>query len=65
LSLSLFYEQSFADPSRTPQATDAEAAELYRTMGAYAGRYKTDGDKLIVIPRSRQDRHSLERSRLM
>jgi hypothetical protein len=50
LSLSLFYDQSFADPSRTPQATDAEAAQLYRTMGAYAGRYKTDGDKLIVTP---------------
>jgi hypothetical protein len=25
-------------------------AALYRTMGAYAGRYKTDGDKLIVTP---------------
>jgi hypothetical protein len=50
LSLSLFCDQSFADPSRTPQATDAEAAELYRTMGDYAGRNKTDGDKLIVTP---------------
>jgi hypothetical protein len=33
-----------------PHATDAKAAQLYRTMGAYAGRYKTDGDKLIVTP---------------
>jgi Lipocalin-like domain len=41
-------------PSRTPpsarKATDAKAAHIYRTMGAYAGRYKTDGDKLIVTP---------------
>ena len=68
LSLSLFYDQSFADPSRTPsaarKATNAKAAQLYRTMGAYAGRCKTDGDKLIVTPRSRQAQHSLERSRL-
>jgi hypothetical protein len=42
------------DPTRKPpgepKATDAEAAQLYRTMGAYAGRYKIDGDKLIVNP---------------
>jgi hypothetical protein len=54
LSVSLFYDQSFVDPSRTPpaarKARDAKAAQLYRTMGAYAGRYKTDGDKLIVTP---------------
>jgi hypothetical protein len=54
LSVSLLYDQSFADPSRTPhaapKATDSEAAQLYRTMGAYAGRYKTDGDKLIATP---------------
>jgi Lipocalin-like domain len=54
LSVSLFCDQSFADLSRTPpaalKATDAEAAQLYRTMGAYAGRYKADGDKLIVTP---------------
>jgi hypothetical protein len=41
-------------PSRTPpaapKASDAEAAQLYRTMGAYAGRYKTDGVKLIMTP---------------
>jgi hypothetical protein len=45
--VSLFYDQSFVDPSRTPpaarKATDVKAAQLYRTMGAYAGRYKTDG----------------------
>ena len=43
-----------ADPTRKPpaepKATDAEAAQLYRTMNSYAGRYKTDGDKLIVNP---------------
>jgi hypothetical protein len=44
----------FTDPTRkasaAPKATDAEAAQLYRTMVAYAGRYKTDGDKLIQYP---------------
>ena len=54
LSVSVFYDQSFADPSRQPpaarKATDAEAAQLYRRIGAYPGRYKTDGDKLIVTP---------------
>jgi hypothetical protein len=54
LRISLFYDQSSVDPSRTPpaarKATDAKAAQLYRTMGAYVGRYKTDGDKLIVTP---------------
>src|SRR5215472_2344765 len=42
------------DPTRKPPAgpkvTDAEAAQLYQTMVAYAGRYKTDGNKLIVNP---------------
>jgi hypothetical protein len=41
----------FADPSRkpaaTPKATDAEAAQLYRTMVAYAGRYALEGEKVI------------------
>src|SRR5438477_12073754 len=40
----------FADPTRkpsaTPKATDAEAAQLYRTMVAYAGSYSLDGDKI-------------------
>jgi hypothetical protein len=43
-----------SDPSRkspaAPRATDAEAAQLYRTMIAFGGRYKTDGDKLILYP---------------
>jgi hypothetical protein len=30
----------------TPKATDAEAAQLYRTMLAYAGRYTLEGDKI-------------------
>ena len=41
----------FADPSRKPaaasKATDAEAAQLYRTMVAYAGRYTLEGDNVI------------------
>jgi hypothetical protein len=40
----------FTDPARTPaagpKATDAEAAQLYRTMVAYAGRYTIEGDKI-------------------
>jgi Lipocalin-like domain len=40
----------FVDPARTPAAgpktTDAEAAQLYRTMVAYAGRYTLEGDKI-------------------
>src|ERR1700758_4477644 len=55
LSVPLFYDQSFVDPSRTPpaarKATDAKAAQHYRTMGVYAGRYKTDGDKLTMTPK--------------
>jgi hypothetical protein len=39
-----------ADPTRRPpaaaKATDTEAAQLWRTMVAAAGEYKTDGDKL-------------------
>jgi hypothetical protein len=32
-----------------PQATDAEAAQLWRTMWADAGTYKTDGDKMTTL----------------
>ena len=32
------------------QATDAEAAALYRTMAAYSGTYDLDGDKLTNHP---------------
>jgi hypothetical protein len=39
----------FTDPTRkppaTPKATDAEAAQLYRTMVAFAGKYRTEGNK--------------------
>ena len=44
----------FVDPSRkapaSPRATDAEAAQLYRTMVAYAGTYKVEGNKVIQHP---------------
>jgi hypothetical protein len=40
----------FADPSGKPaaasKATDAEAAQLCRTMVAYAGRYTLEGGKV-------------------
>ena len=32
-------------PPAGPKATDAEAAQLYRTMAAIAGSYRTEGDK--------------------
>jgi hypothetical protein len=32
-----------------PKATDAEAAQLWRAMGAGAGTYKTDGDKMTGL----------------
>ena len=42
----------FADPKRTapasPKATDAEAAALFRSMVAYAGSYRLEGDKVFV-----------------
>jgi hypothetical protein len=42
----------FADPKRaapaTPKATDAEAAALYRSMVAYGGSYRPEGDKVFV-----------------
>jgi len=44
----------FTDPTRkppaTPNATEAEAAQLYRTMVAYAGKYRAEGNKLILTP---------------
>lgn len=33
-----------------PQPTDAEAAQLYRSMVAFAGRYRLEGDRLIYYP---------------
>jgi hypothetical protein len=33
-----------------PRASDAEAAQLYRTMVAFAGRYEIHGDELIYHP---------------
>jgi len=40
----------FSNPDRkppaSPKATDPEAAELYRTMVAYAGTYSVEGNKL-------------------
>lgn len=37
-------------PPVTPQATDQEAAALYRSMVAFAGRYELRGSKLIYRP---------------
>ncbi len=32
------------------QVTDSEAAQLYRSLIAFAGRYELDGDKLVYRP---------------
>ena len=44
--------QIVTDPNRKlpaqPKITDAEALQLFQTMDAFAGRYKTEGDKLII-----------------
>ena len=37
-------------PPAAAQATDTEAAALFRSMVAFAGRYELRGDKLIYYP---------------
>jgi hypothetical protein len=37
-------------PPHAAQATDQEAADLYRGMIAFAGRYEIDGNRLIYRP---------------
>jgi len=49
-------------PPASPKATDAEAAQLFRTMVAYAGKYRIEGDKIIQCPRSPGIKHSLVRN---
>lgn len=36
--------------AKATPATDAEAAHLFRTMVAFAGRYETNGEELIYYP---------------
>jgi hypothetical protein len=55
----------FVDPAGNPLARrrpDAEAAQLYRTIVAYAGKYRIEGDKIIQSPRSPGIKHSLVRN---
>jgi hypothetical protein len=44
--------QIVTDPNRRlpaqPKITDAEALQLFQTMNAFAGTYKTEGDRLII-----------------
>jgi hypothetical protein len=42
----LVITDSTRKPAAAPQATDAEAAQLWRTMFAVVGTYKIDGDKM-------------------
>ena len=44
--MSVFIANSNRKPSAGPKATDAEAADLYRTMVAYSGAYTVDGNKV-------------------
>ena len=44
--MSVFIANPKRRPAGGPLATDAEAAELYRTMVAYSGTYSIDGNKV-------------------
>jgi len=45
--MSVFVADPKRKPAVGPMATDAEAADLYRTMVAYSGTYSIDGNKVI------------------
>jgi len=44
--MSIFLANPKRKPSAAPKATDAEAADLYRTMITYGGRYSIEGNKV-------------------
>ena len=44
--MSVFIANPKRRPAGGPFATDAEAADLYRTMVAYSGIYSIDGNKV-------------------
>ena len=44
--MSVFIADPRRKPSVSPKATDAEGADLYRTMLAYTGTYSVDGNKV-------------------
>ncbi len=44
------FVRSDRKPPITPQATDQEAMDLYRSMIAFAGRYEVDGNRLTYHP---------------
>ena len=44
--MSVFIANPKRRPTSGPLATDAEAADLYRTMVAYSGTYSIDGNKV-------------------
>jgi lipocalin-like protein len=46
----ILIDASHKPPTPPNKATDTEAAQLYQTMLAYAGRYKTENDKLMIYP---------------
>ena len=46
--MSIIFTDPRRQPPASPMATDAEAAQLFRGMVAYAGSYRIDGDKVLV-----------------
>jgi hypothetical protein len=42
------YVDATRKPPAQPTATDAEAVDLFRTMDAYAGTYRVQGDEIII-----------------
>jgi hypothetical protein len=46
--MSMIFTDPRRQPPASPKATDAEAAQLYRGMVAYAGSYWLEDDKVLV-----------------
>jgi hypothetical protein len=46
--MSIIFTDPRRQPPASPKATDAEAAQLYRGMVAYAGSYRVEGDKVLI-----------------
>jgi hypothetical protein len=45
--ISLIVDSTRKSPAQ-PMATDAEAIDLYRTMNAFAGSYRVEGDTIVL-----------------
>jgi hypothetical protein len=58
--MSLFIANPKRKPGVGPKATDAEAADLYRTMIAYSGAYSIDGRRSPTKSKSRGTKYGAE-----